>query len=144
AGDAFDAVTGEDVALGECAHLAVIPRASGGARRESGIHVRHDSEAQSSSSNGEPVRVGLGSRAHAVRPYPKRLMGLEPTTFCMAIRSWVFGRSKRALQIATVRCPAITEDPRGSSKPLANRLAPRVNARAGKTWVRSFESPPWG
>jgi len=35
----------------------------------------------------------------AQRVNPKRLMGLEPTTFCMASRSWVFGRSRKALEI---------------------------------------------
>jgi hypothetical protein len=40
-------------------------------------------------------------------------MGLEPTTFCMAIRSCVFRRSKKALQITQFLAGAPTGDARG-------------------------------
>ena len=72
------------------------------------------------------------------RAYPKRLMGLEPTTFCMAIRSWVFDRSTKALQIERLlqdapKCdarglPAITVD---SGNELVMALRARVSSEAG-------------
>jgi hypothetical protein len=59
-------------------------------------------------------------------------MGLEPTTFCMAIKSGVFGRSRKALQIGRFLQGALKGDARG---------LPAIHADLANQWQTVCQGP---
>jgi hypothetical protein len=61
-------------------------------------------------------------------------MGLEPTTFCMASKSWVFGLSLKALQIGYFRASVGKHD--------ARRL-PAIHGDLANHW-QTVCAPPSG
>jgi hypothetical protein len=82
------------------------------------------------------------------RTFRERLMGLEPTTFCMAIRSRVFGRSKKALQIGQFLRKGAERDARGLPAipgDLANHWQTETRrildgeAMCGRIWARNLK-----
>jgi hypothetical protein len=64
------------------------------------------------------------------RAYPKRLMGLEPTTFCMASSSCVFGEARKALQIGWF----LASSPKGDARGL-----PAIHGDLANQWQTVFQ-----